>query len=307
MSHLLELRHLRTLIALAESGNLSVAAQRVHLTQSALSHQLKLLEDHYDARLFERKTNPLRLSSAGQRLLALAHVILEQVDDAERDIAKLTRGESGALRVAVECHTCFDWLMPAMDTLRENWPEVELDLVSGFHTDPVALLEENRAELVIISEPRKRKGIVYHPLFRFEIVALLANNHPLATKSRLDAKDFGTDTLISYPVPDEMIDLIRQVLKPARVQPRRRSAELTVAILQLVASRRGIAALPGWSVESYIRRGYITAKHIGKKGLWGNLYAATTRTQGELPYMQDFLETIKANSFGNLPDILPIT
>src|SRR5574340_460557 len=144
---MLELRHLRTLLALAEAGNISVAARRVHLTQSALSHKLKVLEEHYGTTLFERKSNPLRLSAAGHRLLRLARDIMESVSAADSDIARITGGESGTLRVAVECHTCFDWLMPSMDAFREKWPEVELVLVSGFHPDPVGLLEESRADL----------------------------------------------------------------------------------------------------------------------------------------------------------------
>lgn len=117
---MLELRHLRTLIALAEAGNISVAAKRVHLTQSALSHQLKVLEDHYGAQLFERKSNPLRLSPAGHRLLRLARELTEQIAAADSNIARIIGGESGELRTAVECHTCFDWLMPSMDAFREN-------------------------------------------------------------------------------------------------------------------------------------------------------------------------------------------
>jgi LysR family transcriptional regulator for metE and metH len=303
---MLELRHLRTLIALAEAGNISVAAKRVHLTQSALSHQLKVLEDHYGTTLFERKSNPLRLSAAGHRLLRLAHEITGLIAGADSDIARIVGGESGSLRIAVECHTCFDWLMPSMDAFRDNWPEVEMDLVSGFHPDPVGLLEEGRADFVITSEPARRKGIAYHPLFRFEIFALLAENHPLVDKAWLEAEDFAKYTLITYPVPEHMIDVIRQRLEPAGIHPERRTVELTVAILQLVASRRGLAALPGWAVHSYIERGYVIAKRVGRGGLWSKLYAATTHDAADLPYIKDFLATVRRVSFATLPEIEPL-
>ncbi|MBI4193508.1 MAG: LysR family transcriptional regulator [Betaproteobacteria bacterium] len=303
---MLELRHLRTLIALAEAGNISVAARRVHLTQSALSHQLKVLEEHYGTRLFERKSNPLRLSPAGHRLLRLAHEVTARVAAADSDIARIIGGESGTLRIAVECHTCFDWLMPSMDAFRENWPEVEMDLVSGFHPDPVGLLEEGRADFVITSEPAKRKHIVHHPLFRFEIFALLAGNHPLVGKEWLEPADFAKHTLITYPVPEHMIDVIRQRLEPAGIHPERRTVELTIAILQLVASRRGIAALPGWAVHAYIERGYVIAKRVGKGGLWSKLYAATTNATAQLPYLRDFLATVRRVSFATLPEIEPL-
>jgi len=79
-----------------------------------------------------------------------------------------------------------------------------------------------------------------------------------------------------YPVPDDRIDLIRYVLKPAGVRPKRRTTELTIAVMQLVASRRGLAALPSWAISNYLRYGYVIGRRIGKKGLWSNLYGVTT-------------------------------
>jgi LysR family transcriptional regulator for metE and metH len=303
---LLELRHLHTLLALVETGSISRAATRVHLTQSAISHQIKQLKEHYGTPLFERKTQPLRLSPSGQRLHTLAETVVRQVLEAEREIHRIAQGEAGRLRVAVECHTCFDWLMPSMDTFREHWPEIELDLVSGFHTDPVNLLLEDRAEWVVVSEPRPRPGIVFHPLFGFEIVGLVSRQHPYAGKPFLRPEDFADETLITYPVPDDMLDIVRKVLRPLGVEPRRRTSELTVAILQLVASRRGIAALPNWSVQTYLERDYVLAKSIGKKGLWGELYAATTEAMAGLAYLQDFLATVRATTFRTLRGVVPL-
>ncbi|MBR6877030.1 MAG: LysR family transcriptional regulator, partial [Neisseriaceae bacterium] len=135
---ILELRHLRTLLALEETGSVSAAAQRVFLTQSALSHQIRALENYFDTPLFERKSNPLRFTPVGERLLKLGRELLPQVAAAERDLMQIIQGEAGELRLAVECHTCFDWLMPAMGVFRPQWPNVELDIVSGFQADPVA-------------------------------------------------------------------------------------------------------------------------------------------------------------------------
>src|SRR5438105_4156660 len=253
----LEVRHLKTLAALREAGNLSRAAQLLNLTQSALSHQLKALEDHYAVALFERKSNPVSFGAAGQRLLKLADAVLPLIDEAERDVRRLVAGAAGTLRIAVECHTCFDWLMPAMDVFRGRWPEVELDIVSGFQADPVGLLYGHRADVAIVSEEDPEEEVDYHPLFRFEMVALLAKDHPLAEREYLEAEDFATDTLITYPVPDDMLDVVRQVLRPAGVDTARRTTELTVAMLQLVASRRGIATLPLWAAQNYLNRNYV--------------------------------------------------
>jgi LysR family transcriptional regulator for metE and metH len=301
MQSILELRHLRTLRALRETGNLSRAAQALNLTQSALSHQLKALETHYGAELFERKSNPLAFGVVGQRLLKLADEVLPQVDEAERDTRRLVEGSAGQLRIAVECHTCFDWLMPSMDAFRQRWPEVELDIVSGFHADPVGLLHQDRAELAIVSEfDPDETGVAVHPLFSFEIIALLPQGHALLGKPWLEAEDFAAHTLITYPVPDEMLDLVRQVLKPAGVTPPRRTSELTVAMLQLVASGRGLAALPLWAVESYLARGYVARQRIGAQGLTGKLYAVSRQSLVEKPYLADFVRLMRETSLQNL-------
>jgi LysR family transcriptional regulator, regulator for metE and metH len=171
----LETRHLRTLIALRDAGSLVRAAQLLNLTQSALSQQIKLLEDRYGLSLFERKSVPPQFTRAELRLLALADTVLPHIDNAGRDIAGLALGRSGQLRIAVECHTCFDWLMPSMDTFRSHWSEVELDIVSGFHHDPIALVLQNRADIAIVPELDTLETVDYYPLFKFEILAILAN------------------------------------------------------------------------------------------------------------------------------------
>lgn len=304
MISILEIRHLKTLQALHEAGNLLRAASLLNLTQSALSHQIKLLEDHYGSVLFERKTTPIRFTAAGERLLQLANNVLPQVAAAERDLARLAQGVAGQLRIAVECHTCFDWLMPAMDVFRTRWPEVELDIVSGFQADPVGLLYERRADIAIVSETDISEKVHYHPLFRFEIIALIAKDHALAERDYLVAQDFANDTLITYPVPDDMLDVVRQVLAPAGViTAGRRTTELTVAMMQLVASKRGIATLPVWAAQNYVNRDYVLAKRVTASGLIGSLYAASLPETSDKSYLKDFVATIRETSFLQLPSI----
>ena len=149
---MLEIRHLRTLIALAEAGSVSAAARRVHLTQSALSHQLRAIEGRYGIAAVKRKGQSVELTAAGQRLLALARSVTAAIGDAERDLVRLAAQPGGALRIVLECHTCFDWLMPVLDEFRGRWPEVEVDLVAGFHSEPIALLKGEKAELVVGSQ-----------------------------------------------------------------------------------------------------------------------------------------------------------
>lgn len=306
MESIIELRHLRTLIALAETGSVSLAAQKVFLTQSALSHQIRLLENHFDTLLFERKSMPLRFTPAGERLLKLAHELLPRVAHAERDLMQIIHGEAGELRVAVECHTCFDWLMPAMGVFRPQWPQVELDIVSGFQADPVGLLLSHRADLAIVSETTPLAGVAYQPLFAYEMMGICAPDHILANKNIWQAHDFTNETIITYPVPDEMLDLLKKVLHPKGIHPKRRHSELTIAIIQLVASKRGIAALPYWTLMPYLEKNYVVARQIGDEPLCSELYAAMRCEDSDCAYMQDFCEIVRRESFANLIGLRPL-
>lgn len=290
---MLEIRHLKSLKAIAETSKLGLAAERVFLTQSALSHQIRALETHYDIVLFNRSNTGLRFTPAGQRLLDLANELLPLIDKSERDLIRLKSNQSGELRIVLECHTCFDWLTPVMDAFRRAWPEVEIDLVAGFHSDPWHLLDEGKADVVIGGLPEKIHTFKHLPLFKFEILAVLSTDHALRNKPRLMAENFSGETLITYPVPEERIDVIRQILKPANIQFNRRTAELTIAIMQLVASRRGLAALPSWGIQSYLEHDYVRAKPIGIKGLWSELYAIGTNEMMARPYAKDLARIIR--------------
>ena len=303
MDSIIELRHLKTLLALEETGSVSLAAKRVFLTQAALSHQIRALENYYDTPLFERKSMPLRFTPAGERLLRLARELLPQVSAAERDLARIIEGEAGELRLAVECHTCFDWLMPAMGEFRPMWPQVELDIVSGFQADPVGLLLQHRADLAIVSEAEKQNGISFRPLFAYEMVGICAQDHPLAAKTVWEAEDFIGETLITYPVPDEMLDLPKKILLPKGINPPRRRSELTIAIIQLVASKRGIAALPYWTVMPYLEKGYVVHRQITANGLQSELYAATRTEDADKSYLDNFCQIVRERSFADLPGL----
>ena len=300
---MLDTRHFRSLIAIAESGKITDAARRVHLSQSALSHQIKAIESHYGISLFDRSRTGLSFTPAGERFLQLARDVMNQITDAERDVLRLQTDTRGQLRIVLECHTCFDWLMPVMDEFRRRWPEVEIDFVAGFHANPLDLLSDGTADIVIGELPDSHKHLSIAPLFEFEILALIANEHRLSKKKNLTAQDFIGETLITYPVPEERIDLIKYLLKPAKIQLERRTAELTVAIMQLVASRRGVTALPSWGVKNYIDHDYVLGKRIGAKGLWSRLYAIAPTELAQSNHQQDFIQIIRDTCAAQLDGI----
>lgn len=301
---MLELRHLRTLATLREADSLVEASERLHLTQSALSHQLKDLEQRLGTSLFVRKTRPVQFTSAGIRLLRLADNLLPQVRQAERDLQRLAGGQAGRLHMAIECHSCFQWLMPTIDQFRNVWPEVEVDFASGHFFDPLPALARGELDLVITSDPQEINGLSYVPLFTYEAMLAISNQHPLGSRAFIEPSDLVAETLICYPVERDRLDIFNRFLEPAGVEPAGiRNAELTIMMMQLVASGRGVCCLPNWAITEYLQRGYVSAKRLGRDGLFGTLYAAVREDMLEMSYMQDFLLTAKDISFATLEGV----
>lgn len=293
---MIDLRQLRTLKAIQEAGSLAAASERLFLTQSALSHQLRELESDLDAPVLIRKTRPPRFTQVGERLLALADVVLPALRQAERDIDKLSRGQAGRLIMAIECHSCFEWLMPTINTFRQHWPEVELDFQSGFHGDAQDELQLGQLDCVVTSNPGVRDGLCFEPLFQYESVLVLANDHPLNDKALITPADLAGETLITYPVDPERLDVFQHFLTPAGVMPARiRHTELTLMMVQLVASGRGVCALPSWAAAEYVARGWVRTRPLGE-GIWCTLHAALREDERDLPYVRDLLVTIRETS-----------
>jgi len=306
MSHI-ELRHLRTLVALRDSGSLVEAAERVFLTQSALSHQLKDLENRLGCALFVRKTKPVRFTSAGNRLLQLADETLPATYAAEQDIQALAGGETGRLFMAIECHSCFEWLLPALNSYRESWADVELDISSGFHFAALPALARGDLDLVITADPVADDGFFYEPLFSYEAQLAISNQHPLIEKEWLEPEDFRQETLITYPVDRDRQNVFTDFLIPAGVEPASvRTAELTTMMIQLVASGRGVCCLPNWALHEYMEKSYVQTRSLGEEGLWPTLYAAVRADQAQASYVQAFFETARETSFDHLHGIVRV-
>ena len=302
---MIELRHLYSLAALRDSGSLTRAAERLHLTQSALSHQLKELEERLGLRLFERKSRPPRFSVAGGQLLALADALLPQIRAVERELTRIRGGQAGRLHIAVECHSCFDWLMPAMACYRTYWPQVELDLSMGFSFEPLSALVRREVDLVVTADPVEQAEITYQPLFSYQNVLLLPPQHRLAAQTWIEPQDIDGETLITYPVAMERLDLFRRFLAPAGVEVIRRTSELTMMILQLVASGRGLAALPQWAASQAVAAGQVVTRPLGEEGLWSTLYAAVRREEQELAFFEAFINTARETCFDTLEGLRP--
>ena len=282
----IEFRHLRTIKAIHETGGLARAADTLGITQSALSHQIKGIEDQAGVELFVRRSKPLKLSAAGQRMLAAANRILPEVAALEAEFSGLVQGSAGRMHIAIECHACFEWLFPVLEGFRKQWPDVDVDIRPGLAFDALPALRKEEVDLVVSSDPEELPGVTFLPLFDYEPVFVAATSHPLAQKAWVEAEDFRDETLITYPVERARLDVFSQLLTPAKVAPRDvRQVELTAVILLLVASGRGVAVLPDWVVrQAAYGSDYIT-RPLTEKGITRRLYAAVREEEADLPYV----------------------
>lgn len=305
---MLEIRHLETLAAIRDGGSLQEAAERLHLTQSALSHQLKEIETRLGVALLNRRTRPARLTTAGLRVLALADEVLPQLRATERELMRLASGRTGRLHLAIECHSCFQWLMPALDQFRIQWPEVALDLSAAFSFAPQPALVRGDLDLVITSDPIAADAVEFIPLFRYELVLAVSEHNPLAQHKHVEPAQLSDQVLITYPVERQRLDVFTAFLDPADVEPASiRKAELTPIIVQLIASGRGVAALPNWALAEYAQQGWLRICHLGPQGVWRTLYAAVRSEDTQAPYIQEFLRIAREVCFKTLTGIKAAT
>ncbi|MBP9047867.1 MAG: LysR substrate-binding domain-containing protein [Tabrizicola sp.] len=290
-----ELRHLRTIRAIQQAGGLARAADMLNMTQSALSHQVKGLEDQAGMELFVRRSKPMRLSAAGVRMLRAAERILPEIDAMEEEFRALRAGRTGRLHIAIECHACFDWLFPVLEMFRHAWPEIDVDIRAGLAFDALPALNREDVDLVISSDREPPPGIIFNPLFDYHPTFVGSAQNPLAAKEFITAEDFRDQVLITYPVSRDKLDIFTEVLTPAKVEPRaQRTAELTAVILMLVGSNRGVAVLPDWVMREVKTNADYVTRPLGPEVVTKRMYAATREEDAAKPYIAHFLRLARS-------------
>ncbi|MCG3731272.1 HTH-type transcriptional regulator MetR [Vibrio cincinnatiensis] len=300
---MIELKHLRTLVSLRETGSLTATATALHLTQSALSHQIKDLEARIGGQLFLRKTRPVRFTSEGKILLNVADEVLPRLARAENELASLKEDVNGRLHMAIECHSCFQWLMPALREYQLAWPSVTLDFSSGFGFEPLSALLAGELDLLITSDILPRSEVHYEPLFDFEMRLITATNHPLADKTVITPQDLAEQTMLCYPVQKQRLDVVKHFLHPAGVEPAKwKQADNTLMLVQMVSAGLGVATLPNWAISEFSRQGLITSKPLGH-GLWRRLFAATRHSEKDKRYLQAFFAIARQQCKSHLDGI----
>lgn len=283
-------RHLHKLRVVHQAGSLAKAAERLHVTQSALSHQIKTLEDYYGVALFHRHTRPLRLSAAGHQVVALAERVLPMFAQLEQDLQRMAAGRGGRLHLSVECHACFEWLMPVITRFREQWPDIDIDVRLSLTFNSLPALRAGDIDLVMTSDPFDTTEMVFAPLFAYESRLVMPEHHRLAANPLITPAVLADETLITYPVERERMDVFKYFLMPDGVEPKQvRQAELTAMILLLITSGQGVAALPDWVMRYSPNTDGLTTRPLGEQGLRRTFYAAVRKEDQSKAYLQAFI------------------
>lgn len=288
---MLERIHLSIVQQVEKQGTLTAAAAVLNLTQSALSHSMKKLEQQLGTDVWLREGRNLRLTQAGQYLLAVANRVLPQLDLAEERLSQFAQGERGTLRIGMECHPCYQWLLKVVSPYLAAWPDVDVDVRQKFQFGGIGALFGYEIDLLVTPDPLFKPGLKFEPVFDYEQVLVVAKRHDLAAVDYVRPEDLTREVLISYPVDVERLDIYNQFLLPAGISPRRhKTIETTDIMLQMVASGRGVAALPRWLVEEYAATMDIMPVRLGEHGIAKHIFLGAREADAEVDYVRAFIQ-----------------
>lgn len=288
----IEIRHLRLVDAVTAEGSLTRAAERLHVTQSALSHSLREVEERLRTPLFHRVNGRLVLSAAGERLRGAAQRVLAELRVVEDDIARLAAHQDGVVRISTECYTSYQWLPSLLKTFHGRFPRVDVEIVAEATRRPVEALAANEIDVALVYDKIRDRRLRLAPLFVDEIVVVTATDHPLAKKRTTTANDFAREHIILHAQPAD--SYFAAQLDAANVKPRKYSQViLTEAIVEMVRAGLGVAALPRWTVARELEQGALAAIRFTSRGLLRKWSAATLRTTETPAPIGYFIELIK--------------
>jgi LysR family transcriptional regulator for metE and metH len=293
---MLERNHLAILRAVDQQGSLTAAADLLCLTQPALSHSIKKLEQRLGTPLWQKEGRQIRLTQAGLYLLRLAERILPQLELAEEVVCEIASGQRGTLRIGMECHPCYQWLLKVVSPYLVAWPDVDVDVKQRFQFGGIGALYAYEIDLLVTPDPLFRSGLSFEPVFDYEQVLVVGNDHPLAQEVAISPEQLLSETLITYPVELERLDIFSQFLHPANCSPKQhKTIETTDIMLQMVAAGRGVAALPGWLVAEYQSRMPVTSVRLGT-GMQKQIFLGQRSTDQKTDYLTAFIELAKKQS-----------
>ena len=288
---MIERSHLAIVQEVDRRGSLTAAADVLCLTQSALSHSMRKLEDQLGTPIWLREGRSLRLTQAGQYLLSVANRVLPQFALAEERIAQFAQGARGTLRIGMECHPCYQWLLKVVAPYLAAWTDVDVDVKQKFQFGGIGALIGHEIDLLVTPDPLFKPGLHFEPVFDYEQVLVVSAQHPLAQQPYVKPRQLLDEVLITYPVETDRLDVFNQFLIPAGVAPKRhKTIETTDIMLQMVASGRGVAALPRWLVQEYATRLPVAGVRLGARGIAKQIHLGARQDELQTDYLRAFIE-----------------
>lgn len=296
---MIERIHLTIISEVAKRGSLTAAATRLALTQSALSHSIHKLEERLGTPVWSREGRSLRLTQAGHYLLSVANRVLPQLTMAEERMQQFAKGERGTLRIGMECHPCYQWLLKVVAPYLARWPDVEVDVKQKFQFGGIGALLEYEIDVLVTPDPVHEPSLHFEPVFDYEQVLVVGRGHRLARAPFVQPAELAREVLITYPVTLERLDIYALFLMPAGVAPRaHKTIETTDIILQMVASGRGVAALPRWLVNEYKTKLDVVPVRLGRKGVAKQIFLGARQDEVSVDYVADFFAQARLTQGG---------
>jgi LysR family transcriptional regulator, regulator for metE and metH len=288
---MLERIHLAVIREVDRQGSLTAAADVLCLTQSALSHTIKKLESQLGTAVWKKEGRHLRLTQAGECLLGLSNRLLPQLEHAEQLMRQFAQGQRGSLRIGMECHPCYQWLLKVVSPYLTSWPDVDVDVKQKFQFGGIGALFGYEIDILVTPDPLHKPGLRFEPVFDYEQVLVVGRQHPLAGQAFIAPAQLSEEVLITYPVEIERLDIYNQFLLPAGCMPKKHKViETTDIMLQMVAGGRGVAALPDWLVAEYAEKMAVTPVRLGRGGIAKQIFLGTREADTGIDYVRAFVE-----------------
>jgi len=288
---MIEHAHLRIFDALQRHGTLTEAASALCLSQSALSHQIRELEKRAGLALWEKQGRKLRLTRAGRLMLETAQQVLPVLQQAELTLKAYAEGRQGNLRIGVECYPCYEWLTGVVGEFLLQLPDVDIDIINKFRFSGLDGLLSQHIDLLVTPDPVRNDELLYETIAEYELVLVVARDHGLAARKTATPDMLRSETLLSFPVPLERLDVMTQFFRPAGMEPAKiRALESLELMLQLVALGRGVCVLPDWLARNAAERLPLATVSLGRRRIHKQLLMAMRVSDRQLDYMQRFVQ-----------------
>lgn len=293
---ILERIHLAIIREVDQQGSLTAAADKLNLTQSALSHAMRKLEDQIGVPVWRREGRSLRPTQAGEWLLAVANRLLPQLSHAEERLRQFSQGERGNLRIGMECHPCYQWLLKIVAPYLDIWPKVDVDVRQKFQFGGIGALFGYEIDMLVTPDPLFKNGLHFEPVFDYEQVLVVGQGHRLYGADFVEPRQLAEEVLITYPVAPDRLDIYTQFLLPAGISPRQhKPIETTDIMLLMVAHGRGVAALPRWMVAEYGPRFGVGPVRLGPGGIAKQIFVGYREADAGIDYLRAFIDLARSH------------